>query len=101
MAVYIDPMVNHGKRIGAAGPWWCHMIADTLDELHALAARIGMRRSWFQHDGSTPHYDIGSVRFRNLAISYGAIQCDRRVFVGHLQRIRAARMVPNVIGDEK
>ncbi len=90
MPVYVHPMVNQGKRIGRAGPWWCHLIADTLDELHAMADRVGLLRSWFQKDGSTPHYDIGSERIRALAVEAGAVECDRRTFVGHMQRIRGA-----------
>jgi hypothetical protein len=45
----------------------CHMIADTEDELHTMAARIGVARRWYQGD----HYDI-SLRKRALAVSYGA-----------------------------
>lgn len=91
MSVYIDPMVNHGKRIGRAGPLWCHMIADTPEELHEMASAIGLRREWFQADGSTPHYDIGSEGIRRLAIVCGAIECDHRQLVAHIQRMRAAR----------
>lgn len=87
MAVYVDPMVDHGKRIGRAGPRWCHMIADSLDELHAMADRIGLRRTWFQN-GSLPHYDIGTGRVRALAVAFGAVPCGRGVFVQHMQRIR-------------
>src|SRR5258708_2265518 len=94
MSVYIDSMVDYGKRIGRAGPLWCHMIGDTLEELHRMAARIGLKRAWFQADGSTPHYDIGTVGFRECAISHGAIECDRRVFVGHLQRLRVVSSAP-------
>ena len=36
----------------------CHMLADTLDELHAMADRIGVARRHFQTDSSAPHYDI-------------------------------------------
>lgn len=89
MPVYLDPMVDYGKRIGRAGPRWCHMIADTLDELHELAARIGLLRSWFQ-PSSVPHYDIGSGRIRELAVAAGAVDCDRHAFVAHMRRIRAA-----------
>lgn len=87
--VYLDPMVDHAKRIGRAGPWWCHMIADTLDELHAFAECLGFRRAWFQ-SGSIPHYDVGTTGKRELAIKLGAIECDRHVFVAHVQRLRAA-----------
>jgi hypothetical protein len=90
MPVYVDPMVDYGKRIGRAGPRWCHMIADTLDELHALAARIGLRRAWFQGESSAPHYDIGTDGKRALAIAEGAVDCERHVFVAHLRRLRAA-----------
>lgn len=89
MAVYLDPMVDQGRRIGRAGPDWCHMIADTLAELHAMADRIGLLRSWFQQ-GSAPHYDVGSWPKRALAIAAGAVECDRHVFVAHLRRLRAA-----------
>lgn len=89
MPVYIDDMFNHGKRIGRAGPMWCHMIAASIAELHEMAGRIGLRRAWFQADGSTPHYDIGTVGKRELAIRLGAIACERVVFVGHMRRIRA------------
>jgi len=88
MSVYLDPMVDWGKRIGRAGPRWCHLIADTLDELHALAERVGLRRAWFQADSSMPHYDIGTDRIRALAIVHGAIECDRNTFVAHKRRIR-------------
>jgi hypothetical protein len=84
-----DPMVDYGKRIGRAGPRWCHMIADTVEELHAMAIAIGLRVSWFQNAGSHPHYDIGSEQVRERAVAEGALDCDRRTFVGHMQRIRA------------
>ncbi len=41
---------------GASPPGWArwttagpHLVADTDAELHAFAARLGMRREWFQH----------------------------------------------------
>jgi hypothetical protein len=93
MAVYVDPMVDHGKRIGRAGPRWCHMIADSLDELHEMAARIGLKRGWFQ-PRSFPHYDLGTAGKRAGAVLCGAIECDRRVFVDHMRRIRGAMAMP-------
>ena len=56
---------------------WCHMMSDDLtdaglNELHALARRIGMRREWFQGQKPRyPHYDLRPSK-RELAIRYGA-----------------------------
>lgn len=44
-----------------------HMIADSDEELHAMAAKIGLKREWYQGG----HYDV-SKRVRGTAIFYGA-----------------------------
>lgn len=44
-----------------------HMIADTEEELHAMAARIGVAHKWYQGD----HYDIAKSK-REIAIAAGA-----------------------------
>lgn len=59
----------------------CHMSADTLDELHEMADKIGLRREWFQISNSgLPHYDI-SLGKKKLALKYGAVECDQRTIV--------------------
>lgn len=59
--------------------YWCHMISDTndLDELHAMADRLGLKRRWFQTDSSVPHYDLRDSK-RRKAIEYGAREVGRR-----------------------
>jgi hypothetical protein len=93
MGVYIDALIQHdAAAVPAAarlvshrnGHRWCHMIADTEDELHALATKIGLRRAWFQGD----HYDLTPGR-RQAAIRIGAIALDRRAFV---QKLRDSRL---------
>lgn len=85
MAVYVDQARHrYGRMI------MCHMVADTLEELHAMAERIGMRREWFQADASTPHYDVSRTR-RAAAIAAGAIEVDRRGMVAVIRRLRATR----------
>lgn len=86
MSVYVDRMkARYGRMV------MCHMIADTVDELHAMADRIGVARRWFQTPpkASFPHYDIALSK-RALAIEAGAIDCDRNTFVGHVRRLRPA-----------
>jgi len=48
----------------------CHMLADTVDELHAMADKIGLKREWYQPK-SIPHYDVCQAK-RRLAIKNGA-----------------------------
>lgn len=88
MSVYVDKATNgYGRMVMS------HMIADTPDELHATADRIGVHRRWFQDpkkmNVSTPHYDIAQSK-RVLAIAAGAIVCERNAFVEHVRRIRKA-----------
>jgi hypothetical protein len=89
MAVYVDALSEwsggyrgdaaaQAKRVGSCnGHRWCHMLSDGGDdELHAFAARIGLKRSWFQGD----HYDLTPSR-REKAVRLGAVEADRRTIV--------------------
>lgn len=59
---------------------WCHMTSDaSLEELHAFAARLGLRREWFQ-DGRHPHYDI-VLSNRRRAVAWGAREVNSRELV--------------------
>jgi hypothetical protein len=78
MAVYVDDAVWPWR-----GQLWCHLAADSLDELHAFAKKIGMKRVWFQCPPKTryPHYDLNENR-RRVAIEKGALAVDKRVLLG-------------------
>lgn len=82
MPVYVDSLRDWGWRYGAS----CHLIADTLAELHEFAERIGMKRSWFQA-GARPHYDLTAKR-RALAICLGAVELTNREFVTKLKQVQ-------------
>jgi len=68
MTVYVDTM-----QAPFRGMVMCHMIADSEQELHAMAAAIGMQRKWYQRD----HYDI-SMEMKQLAIKKGACEIGMR-----------------------
>ena len=75
MPVYVDKLRNWGWKYGPS----CHMIADTNEELHAFAAKIGLKRSWFQKTSSGPHYDL-TAKKRAIAVSLGAIELEDEEF---------------------
>ncbi|HMN12797.1 MAG TPA: DUF4031 domain-containing protein [Bellilinea sp.] len=45
----------------------------SLLELHEMADRIGMKRSWFQDKPGRPHYDLSPGK-RALAVRNGAVE---------------------------
>ncbi len=76
MSVYVDDAFCSDDPSGW-GKWTGggHLQADSLDELHAFAASIGLKRQWFQTRPGRPwndHYDC-TQRRRDAAILAGAI----------------------------
>ena len=60
VTVYLDDW-RQPARLGPVEDRWSHLLADTDEELHAFAARMGMKREWFQHRTHRPHqahYDM-------------------------------------------
>lgn len=66
----------------------CHMYADTLEELHVFAAKMGMKRCWFQNKLTLQHYDL-TVAKRALAISLGAKAVTDIEFVETIRQRRS------------
>ncbi|QIS16897.1 DUF4031 domain-containing protein [Nocardia arthritidis] len=91
MSVYVDQLIDYGetaRKRRLPDTRWCHLTADTRQELHRFAARIGLRRTWFQDPvvsgkpwpakpGSPHarmwHYDLTPGK-RAAAIRAGAIE---------------------------
>ena len=71
MSVYVDD-----ARAPLGRMLMAHMLADSPDELHAMADWIGVARRWFQGD----HYDV-CLSKRALAVKAGAIEVSQRAIV--------------------
>lgn len=73
MSVYVDNARNpYGRML------MCHMIADTTDELHAMARRIEVNPQWIQKAGTyQEHFDICLTK-RAHAVWYGAKEISTR-----------------------
>ena len=71
MRVYVDGAVTlWGGRRGA------HLMADTLDELHAMAERLGVPQRACQDKRSGAHYDL-TEELREQAVRLGAVAISR------------------------
>lgn len=66
-----------------------HLVADTLDELHAFAVLVGLKRRWFQ-GRRHPHYDLTSRGKVQLALFKGAKMISTREAerISRLSRLR-------------
>ena len=76
MAILIDEPFDYRGD----GVLWCHMVSDaSLDELHAFAAKLGLKRSWFQPcpPKAVPHYDLKGGKIAK-AKQLGAEQVTRK-----------------------
>lgn len=89
MPVYLDtPRTYPAEPEGYKGhprsrAVWCHMIADTPEELHDMARRLSLRLEWFQA-GHGGHYDLTPSK-RTAALRLGAVALSARNFVAKLK----------------
>lgn len=79
MRVFIDKP----RRYPGARGQWSHLWGsrDSIELLHAIAKRIGLKREWFQNRPYFPHYDIRSATKRARAIKLGAVPMSIRMWI--------------------
>lgn len=83
MSVYVDSAVWRCGRMRM-----CHMIADSTDELLAMADRIGVARRWIQYPGTyREHFDV-CKQARELAVAAGAVAVSPTQLVRIIQARR-------------
>lgn len=83
MTVYVD-----NAKVKWRGKQWCHLVADTIEELHEFAYQLGLQRHWFQHAASYPHYDV-TMEVREKALNVGAIEGDRITIITCARKMKA------------
>jgi len=86
--IVVDELVVYPTTLKTFAAGSCHLMIEAdehgqldLERLHAFAASIGLKRSWFQ-EKSSPHYDLNGSK-RKLALAMGA------VFVPGIEQARA------------
>lgn len=98
MSYYVDEIKRCMPLDETGGRWrwnnYCHLMADTVDELHAAALAVGLKRDYFQNLPGFPHYDL-TVTKRRVAVRLGAVQITCRDMV---QRAADTYGLKNIIG---
>ena len=85
MACYVDTVRSY-PNAGLRFTEFCHLLADTRDELHAMADALGIPRRFFQDHPWRWHHDLPEP-LRPRAIELGAVEVDIHA-VGALLRQR-------------
>ena len=94
MAILVDELREY-PDVALPFTAWCHMATDgSFEELHEFAARLGLRRAWFQRD----HYDL-PPHGRAAAVAHGAEQVTTHELLLRMagprgERVRRRRAVP-------
>ena len=88
MSVYVDeicPCIRSAK-------WHydqsCHLVADSVEELHYFAGRMRLKPAWFQDKPELPHYDL-TRNFRLLAVKLGAVEVNNYKIIELMKMYRS------------
>jgi len=92
--VYVDD-----ADVSKNGRGWFHLTADSLDELHAFAARVGVPARAFHRGARHPHYDITAAQRLNALRSGARPVSPREVVRIARQVIAPAPVVATSTGD--
>ncbi|HWE65766.1 MAG TPA: DUF4031 domain-containing protein [Acidimicrobiales bacterium] len=99
LTVYVDDWRQRATIRGHEDRW-SHLLADEPDELHALAARLGIPlRGYQRHRRSAAlnHYDLPEY-LRQRAIEFGAVPVTWREMARLTRRWRRAGAPPTPPG---
>lgn len=88
MACYVDTVRSY-PGTGLRYTRFCHLLADTPAELHAMADALGIPRRFFQDHPWRWHHDLPE-HLRGRAVELGAREVSMHEVGALLRRRRAA-----------
>jgi hypothetical protein len=92
MSVYVDDAYIPAKvRSGSLthDSRWCHLTADSTEELVAFAVSIGLQAKYIQYPGTwKEHFDVTAPK-RRMAVAKGAVEVGYRE---HVMKMGERRM---------
>jgi hypothetical protein len=83
MGVYVDGAT--WKKGSKGRKSYAHLVADTYEEMHEFAEKVGIKPHFFHKNTKYPHYDISGEQ-RDLALQLGASSITSRELVNICRR---------------
>lgn len=77
-----------------------HLVASSVERLHAFAESIGLKKSWFQNHTRHPHYDLMKSKQR-LALKAGAVLVSKKTIVEFCRIMYTKRESQNTLFHQK
>lgn len=91
VALYVDRLIDYTGRVPYRHKVWCHLVADSDEELLAAAAELGAAGEWMQgRRGWDTHFDVPAP-WRDGALAIGAHEVDFRFMALRTRSRRAAQ----------
>jgi hypothetical protein len=87
MACYVDTVRSY-PNAGLRHTEFCHLLADTRDELHAMAEQLGIPHRYFQDHPWRWHHDLPAP-LRARAVELGAREITMHEVGAILKRRKA------------
>ena len=88
--IYVDEAIY--KRSANGRKNYCHMIADSVEELHDNARWLGIGKHFFHGTAKYPHYDLTEIQREN-AIKLGAKAITTRELIELSKKLLEATTV--------
>lgn len=89
--IYVDAPIWKKSPNGRKS--YAHMVADSLEELHEFAKRIGVKPHFFHRSKTAPHYDITSEQ-HGVAVAHGAKEVDSREVLAKGKNLLPVKLGP-------
>jgi hypothetical protein len=95
---YIPARVRSGRLTHDSR--WCHLTADTTEELVAFAVSIGLQAKYLQYPGTwKEHFDVTEPK-RKQAVAKGAVEVGYRDRIAEMGKRRMQELTDNQRNDD-
>ena len=98
VACYVDTVRSYPDA-GLRSTEFCHLLADTRDELHAMADALGIPRRFFQEHPWRWHHDLPE-HLRARAVQLGAVEVTMHDVGALLRRRRLEYRLSDAAGAD-